>query len=93
MAAIPGIFKSFLDVVPPPKWRGKKVALVGVANGRAGNLRGMDHLSDVLHYLRAEVFSFKVPISVLDSLISDGELRDKETLETLKQQATEFLEF
>lgn len=89
----PGILKVFLDAVPPASWRGKKAALVGVASGRAGNLRGMDHLTDVLHYLRVEVFSLKIPISRLDSLMSEGEMVDAETLSVLKMQAGEFLKF
>ena len=47
----PGLFKVFLDAVKPHVWKGKKIALVGVASGRAGNLRGMDHLTDVFHHL------------------------------------------
>lgn len=90
----PGVFKAFLDGVKPRLWKGKKVALVGVATGRAGNLRGMDHLTDVLHHLRMEVFSMKVPISKLDMLINaNGELVDQDTLNVLQQQAQEFLLF
>lgn len=90
----PGLFKVFLDAVAPREWRGKKVALVGVATGRAGNLRGMDHLTDVLHYLRAEVFSLKIPISRFDDLVDEqGHLADAETLSVLEDQATQFLEF
>jgi NAD(P)H-dependent FMN reductase len=90
----PGLFKAFLDAVKPKVWKGKKVALVGVASGRAGNLRGMDHLTDVMHHLRAEVFSFKVPISKLDTLIDkEGLVIDTATIETLEQQASEFLKY
>lgn len=89
----PGIFKSFIDVVHPSNWKGKKVALVGVAGGRAGNLRGLDHLTDVMHYVRAEVFSLKIPISLIDDLVKDGELHDADTLKVLEQQAKEFLNY
>lgn len=89
----PGILKVFLDAVPPITWKGKKAALVGVASGRAGNLRGMDHLTDVLHHLRVEVFSLKIPISKLNTLISDGEMVDADTLKVLEMQAEEFLGF
>ncbi len=89
----PGLFKAFIDAVPPRIWNGKKVAMVGVASGRAGNLRGMDHLTDVFHHMRAEVFSLKLPISRLDSLMTDGELSDKFTLEALRNQAKEFSQF
>ena len=73
----PGLFKAFLDMIPPSVWRGKKIALVGVASGRAGNLRGMDHLTDVFHHMRAEIFSLKVPVSRLDDLMKDGDLHDE----------------
>lgn len=89
----PGVFKVFLDAVPPKTWKGKKAALVGVASGRAGNLRGMDHLTDVLHYLRVEVFSLKIPISRLNDLLQEGEMVDAATLGVLKMQAEEFLGF
>ncbi len=88
----PGLFKVFLDAVKPSVWKGKKIALVGVASGRAGNLRGMDHLTDVFHHLRAEVFSYKIPISGLDGLLDgNGFVADDNTVETLKKQAEEFL--
>lgn len=90
----PGIFKAFLDGVKPHIWKGKKVALVGVASGRAGNLRGMDHLTDVLHHLRMEVFSFKVPISRVDELLGeDKNIDDPETRSILTAQAEEFLNY
>ncbi len=90
----PGILKTFLDGIEPRVWRSKKAALVGVASGRAGNLRGMDHLTDVLHHLRIEVFSNKVPISKLYDLMDDNEkVIDEGTIEVLKKQVGEFLEF
>ncbi|NVK26438.1 MAG: NAD(P)H-dependent oxidoreductase [Flavobacteriia bacterium] len=90
----PGVFKAFLDGVSPSLWHGKKAALVGVATGRAGNLRGMDHLTHVLHHLKVEVFSAKVPISKLDSLLDeDGTLVDATTVEVLRNQLDGFLKF
>lgn len=90
----PGIFKTFLDGVDPAVWVGKKAALVGVATGRAGNLRGMDHLTGVLHYLKLEVFSNKVPISRLHALLDeDDNIVDDETLKVLKTQLDGFLKF
>ncbi len=92
--SFPGVFKAFLDGVNPKIWKGKKVALVGVASGRAGNLRGMDHLTGICNYLRMEVFSLKVPISKLDSVLDEeGELKDEETNQVLRQQIEEFLTF
>lgn len=90
----PGVFKAFLDGIEPSLWKGKKVALVGVASGRGGNLRGLDHLTGVLHYLRAEVFSQKVPISSLDKMLDErGQLVDQKTQDVLREQAEAFLAF
>ncbi len=90
----PGVLKAFLDCVPPKHFVGKRAALVGVASGRAGNLRGMDHLTDVLHHLGVEVLSLKIPISNLNLLINDtGGLTDEETITVLKKQAKKLKAF
>lgn len=90
----PGILKLFFDGIEPRLWKGKKTALVGVATGRAGNQRGMDHLTHVLHHLKMEVYSKKVPISKLNDLLdSEGNINDKETLMVLREQALGLLEF
>ncbi len=92
--SFPGVFKSFIDAVEPDVWKGKKIGLVGVSTGRAGNSRGMDHLTDVFHHLRAEVFSDKVPISNVSEMVNTkGDLTDAATLAVLKRQATGFLSF
>lgn len=69
--SFPGILKSFLDSVHPTEWRDKKVCLVGVSDGRAGNLRGMDHLTGVLQYLKAHVFYDKLPISSISKVLDN----------------------
>lgn len=90
----PGFFKAFLDNIHPREFHGKKAALVGVASGRAGNLRGMDHLTDVLHHLKVEVYHDKVPISRLEDLLDqDGNLRDDATRQVLERQIKGFLVF
>jgi chromate reductase len=90
----PGVLKTFFDGVNPKLWKGKKVALVGVASGRAGNIRGMDHLTHVLHHLRMEVFSLKVPVSQVDGLLdSNGLLIDEPTIGSLESQIDEFLKY
>ena len=75
-------------------FRGKKAALVGVASGRAGNLRGLDHLTDILHHLQVEVLSFKVPISKLDEVLDEnGAVANKEILDALDKQAEMLINF
>jgi len=90
----PGITKLFLDTINPGVWQGKKAALVGVASGRAGNLRGMDHLAAVLNYLKMEVYSQKIPLSsVHQHLNESGTIATEEYNELLTQQIKGFLKF
>ena len=50
--SIPGVLKCLIDVSDVKKvWKGKKALLTGVSKGRAGNLRGMDHLTGIMHYV------------------------------------------
>ncbi len=92
--SIPGILKLLIDCCDPAIFKGKRFALVGVASGRAGNLRGMDHLTDVLHYLQAEVYSMKQPISQIFNLVNeDKELTDLNTLQALSTQIEGFQKF
>lgn len=75
----PGILKLFLDTIDPKTWSGKRAALIGIASGRAGNLRGMDHLTAVLNYLKIEVYSQKPSLSSIHKFISpEGTLDNEE---------------
>ena len=91
----PGIFKAFIDCVGNYGFKEKKVALVGVSSGRAGNLRGLDHLSALFHHLRAEVYSSKPKLSVIHKLFNDNddELDDSDTLKLIQNQINGFLTF
>jgi NAD(P)H-dependent FMN reductase len=90
----PGILKTFLDALPPDLNRGKKAGLVGVSNGRAGNLRGMDHLTGVLHYLGMFVHPNKQPVSSVTTLISeDGKIRDELTLKILEKHTKDIIQW
>jgi NAD(P)H-dependent FMN reductase len=90
----PGILKLFIDMLHPREWKGKKVALVGVATGRGGNLRGLDHLTGVLHYLGAEVLGKKVYLSQLDQhSAADGTITAEPYLKDLQGQAEALLRF
>ena len=89
----PGIVKVFIDTVNPSRWKGKKAALVGVASGRAGNLRGVDHLMAVLNYLRIEVYSQKPLLSSIERNLTNKEELSAEYERQLQDQITEFLTF
>ena len=91
----PGIFKAFIDCIGNDSIRGKKVALVGVSSGRAGNLRGLDQLTALFHHLRAEVYSSKPKLSLIHKLFNDKDnmLDDSETLKLIQIQINGFLTF
>ena len=66
----PGSLKTMIDMSDIRKvWWGKKALLTGVSTGRAGNLRGMDHLTGALNYLKVHVHHNKLPISSVDKLL------------------------
>lgn len=62
--SFPGILKVLMDAFDvKPAFENKKAALVGVATGRAGNLRGLDHLTGILHHMHVTVLPGNVLIS------------------------------
>jgi chromate reductase, NAD(P)H dehydrogenase (quinone) len=92
--SFPGILKVFLDTLPPATLKGKKVALIGVSSGRAGNLRGMDHLTTILHHIGMHILHFQLPISsVLNLMDEHGNLKDENTIKVLNKQIEEFLKW
>lgn len=93
--SIPGVLKSLLDHTDVKKiWWGKKALLTGVSTGRAGNLRGMEHLTGILHFLKMHVHHNKLPISAVDKLLdSSGNITDAATLQAIDEQLDEFLTY
>ena len=91
----PGSLKTMIDMTEIRKvWWGKKALLIGVSTGRAGNLRGMDHLTGALNYLKVTVHHNKLPISSVDKLLNDaGVITDTTTLKAMEHQVEEFLAF
>lgn len=96
--SFPGALKLFLDACSVRKYndtfKGKKAALVGIATGRAGNLRGMDHLTGILNHLGVIVMPNKLPISRIAGLVDeDKEITDPATLKAVHAFVEEFLAF
>lgn len=93
--SFPGVLKMLFDTSRSHDiWFHKKALLTGVASGRAGNLRGMDHLADVLNYLKITVHPNKLPISVVNTLINaEGKMADANTLKAINQQLDEFIQW
>jgi chromate reductase, NAD(P)H dehydrogenase (quinone) len=97
--SFPGMLKVLLDLLSV-KWQAetfylKKALLIGVASGRAGNLRGLDHLTGVLNYLKMVVYPVKQPISRINTLLEAGEKAqmDPETRHLLRQLLQQFQAF
>lgn len=91
--SFPGILKVFLDSVSPREWNDKKACMVGVADGRAGNLRGMEHLTGILNYLKMHVYHNKLPISVVNKMFTNEGSFSPEQLQVCRQQLEGFLKF
>ena len=98
--SFPGILKLFMDACSVRKYKesfhgGKKAALLGLASGRAGNLRGLDHFSGVLNYLQISVMPPHQPIGNIEKLLdkSVDKINDKETIKLLESQIRKFINF
>lgn len=90
----PGILKLMLDAVHPNDLRGKKIAMAGLGAGRAGNLRGLDHLSGAFHYLGITVYPYHLPISKINDVIDEnGMLHDEATKLAIRKHAEGFAAF
>jgi chromate reductase len=94
-ASFPGILKLMMDNSDVKNcWWYKKAALVGISDGRAGNLRGIEHMTAILHYLKVNVLYNKLLLSRVNEEISRGEMVMKHsTAELINQQLDEFLKF
>ena len=91
--SFPGIVKLFLDAVPPVYWTDKKVCITGISSGRAGNLRGMEHLTGIFSYLKLHVYHNRLPISSVDKIFVNGNSVPEETTKVIDKQLEGFLKF
>ncbi len=93
--SFPGVLKAFIDASDIVGcWHNKKACLVGVAAGRAGNLRGMEHFTNILNHIRINVLHLKIPLSGITGLLNeDGEITNTETISMIDQQIELFNQF
>lgn len=93
--SFPGILKLLFDESDIKRcWWYKKVMLVGVADGRGGNLRGIDHLTGILHYLKMNVFYNKLPLSKInEELNPQGEFVKAATVKAIEDQIHAFIAY
>jgi NAD(P)H-dependent FMN reductase len=82
----PGVLKMFLDASPVQLFRNKHASMIGLSDGHAGNLRGQDHLTGVLHYLKMHVHYHKPKLSNISrSFDPTGKLLNEQYMDQLKE--------
>lgn len=93
--SFPGVLKMLFDNSRSHEiWFNKEALITGNATGRAGNLRGMDHLADILNYVKITVHPNKLPLSTVNRLMdSEGKFTDAGTLNAINNQLDEFLKW
>jgi NAD(P)H-dependent FMN reductase len=91
----PGVLKAMIDISDLKlSWWYKKVLLTGISTGRAGNLRGMDHMTAILNHIKMIVHPNKLPISTIDKVMDEnGTICNKSTLHAIAMQIDEFINF
>lgn len=95
--SFPGVLKLLIDAVSVNDYKktfsGKKVSLIGVASGRAGNFRGMEHLTGIFNYLNMLVMPNKLPISSVENVVNPEGALDRETISVLTSFIDELKQF
>jgi NAD(P)H-dependent FMN reductase len=92
-----GILKFLIDAVSirdkDKSFKGKNVAMIGVASGRSGNLRGMDHLTNALNYLGMNTFQSKILVSQIHKVLSPEGTMDEATMDLFKSHSMQYLDY
>ncbi len=93
--SFPGILKLFIDKCKyPESFRDKKAALVGISNGKYGNIRGIEHFTGVCNYLGTHVLAYKVHIPYISrELDDDPNLFKEDVLRHVHLQTDKFIQF
>jgi chromate reductase, NAD(P)H dehydrogenase (quinone) len=90
----PGIVKLMIDNTDVKTvWPNKKIAMTGISSGRAGNLRGMDHLATAFMYLKSTIYHDRLPISGIEANMTEGKITNEGTLKSIQNQLEGFLKF
>ncbi len=95
---MPGALKMFIDVLSirlrNETFSNKKAAIVGVSAGRAGNIRGMEHLTGILNYLNTTVLPNRQPYSSIHNIMNkSGELIDSDSEQIILNHVNQIINF
>ena len=93
--SMPGVLKYFIDMLKfPESFERKPVCFVGLSAGVWGALRAVEHLQLIFGYRNAHVFPERVFLPKIHELLDDsGRLKDADTVQRLRNQATGFIQF
>lgn len=93
--SFPGVLKAFIDGCKfPDSFYEKKVALVGLSSGKYGNIRGIEHLTGICHYINLHVMPLRLHIPYIDKEFNEeGNLFKEDTLKFVNQQIEKFIAF
>lgn len=96
--SFPGVLKLYIDALSVRKrdetFKLKKSMLIGIATGRSGNIRGMDHLTGILLHLKSVIYPRLLPISKVSELMDEGgRINHEPTLKTLEDHLKGFISF
>lgn len=84
----PGVLKMFIDASPVKSFWNKHASIIGLSDGHAGNSRGQDHLTGVLHYLKMHVHYHKPKLSAITKAFdADGNLVNERYVAQLIEHA------
>ncbi len=93
--SFPGILKLFIDSCKyPQSFRGKKSALIGIATGKYGNIRGVDHFTGICHYVGMNVLPLKLHIPGVEKELNQNfDFFQEDTLKFTNQLIEQFIGF
>lgn len=87
----PGQLKLLIDNCNMNTFKDKHILFTGIAAGLQGNVRGVDHLCDVMLYLKAIPFYDRLYFPSINNLINDNEIIDNKTKTLINNQINNFL--
>lgn len=89
------VLKALLDSTGyPSALAGKPVALIGVAAGRPGAVKSLDHLRSVCAHMGGIVLPYPVSVPVADQVLPDDDIcEDPEIAHMLKEIGEQLLRF
>lgn len=92
---VPGVLKYFIDMLKfPESFERRPVCFVGVAAGMWGALRPIEQLQAIFGYRNAYLYPERVFISGIgNQLDENGQLKDPELVDRLRNQARGFVQF